>query len=82
MVHTRLPVAALLLLAPPLFAEPTLVLHHGKVWTANAAHPWVQAIAIEKNRITFTGDSETALTARGNSRSLRNGQTPPEEQRA
>lgn len=35
--------------------------HRGKVWTANPERPWAQAIAIEKNRITFTGDNEATL---------------------
>jgi predicted amidohydrolase YtcJ len=37
---------------------PDLVLLNGKIFTSDAAHPYVQALAIRGERITATGDSE------------------------
>jgi predicted amidohydrolase YtcJ len=36
---------------------PDLVLLNGKIFTSDAAHPYVQAIAVRGERITATGDS-------------------------
>jgi predicted amidohydrolase YtcJ len=38
-------------------AEPDLVLLNGKIFTSDAAHPYVQALAIRGERITAAGDS-------------------------
>lgn len=38
-------------------AAPDLVLINGKIFTSDAAHPYVQALAIRGERITATGDS-------------------------
>ena len=38
-------------------AAPDLVLLNGKIFTSDAAHPYVQAIAIRGERVTATGDS-------------------------
>ena len=37
--------------------SPELILYHGKIFTSNAAHPYVQAVAIRGERIVATGDS-------------------------
>src|ERR1700677_151493 len=36
---------------------PDLVLLNGKIFTSDAAHPYVQALAIRGERIAATGDS-------------------------
>ncbi len=36
-------------------ADPTLILKNGRVWTANPAQPWVEAVAIEGNKIVAVG---------------------------
>ena len=38
-------------------APPDSVLLNGKIFTSDAAHPYVQALAIREERITATGDS-------------------------
>ena len=38
-------------------AAPDLVLLNGKIFTSDAAHPYVQALAIRGERITAIGDS-------------------------
>jgi imidazolonepropionase-like amidohydrolase len=38
-------------------AAPDLVLLNGKIFTSDAAHPYVQALAIRGERITATGDT-------------------------
>ena len=38
-------------------AAPNLVLLNGKIFTSDASHPYVQALAIREGRITATGDS-------------------------
>jgi predicted amidohydrolase YtcJ len=38
-------------------AAPDLVMLNGKIFTSDAAHPYVQALAIRGERITATGDS-------------------------
>jgi predicted amidohydrolase YtcJ len=38
-------------------AKPDLVLINGKIFTSDAAHPYVQALAIRGERIAATGDS-------------------------
>jgi predicted amidohydrolase YtcJ len=38
-------------------SAPDLVLLNGKIFTSNAAHPYVQALAIRGERISATGDS-------------------------
>jgi predicted amidohydrolase YtcJ len=39
-------------------AAPDFVLLNGKIFTSDAAHPYVQAVAIRGERIAATGDSE------------------------
>lgn len=60
MRRTFLPLSALLLL---LFTLPALavlpadtILYHGKVFTADADHPWAQAVAIRGKRIVAVGN--------------------------
>ncbi|MHB8525847.1 MAG: hypothetical protein ACYDD2_06790 [Candidatus Acidiferrales bacterium] len=36
---------------------PGLILFNGKIFTSDAAHPYVQALAIRGERIVATGDS-------------------------
>ena len=55
-------VAVLILVLSSLAAKaqqpaPDLVLLNGKIFTSDAAHPYVQAIAVRGERITATGDS-------------------------
>jgi len=48
------------LLAPRMAAQqqpPDLILLNGQIFTSNAAHPYVQALAISGERILTTGDS-------------------------
>lgn len=48
------------LLAPQLAAQqqpPNLILLNGRIFTSDAAHPYVQALAISGERILATGDS-------------------------
>jgi predicted amidohydrolase YtcJ len=44
---------------------PDLVLLNGKIFTSDAAHPYVQALAIRGDRITATGDSAKIRTLAG-----------------
>ena len=46
-------------------AAPDLVLLNGKIFTSDAAHPYVQALAIRGERITATGDSAKIHTLVG-----------------
>jgi predicted amidohydrolase YtcJ len=49
----------LLLLAGSALAGPAadIVLHHGKIFTADASHPWAQAVAIRGSRILAVGNN-------------------------
>jgi predicted amidohydrolase YtcJ len=42
-----------------------LILYNGKIFTSDAAHPYVQALAIRGERILATGDSVKMLALRG-----------------
>lgn len=44
---------------------PDLILLNGKIFTSNAAHPYVEALAIRGERITATGDSTKIRTLAG-----------------
>ena len=56
----------LLLLAASLaFAEPSLILHRGKLWTGDPAKPWVQALAAENGVIAAVGSDAEVLKLRG-----------------
>lgn len=44
---------------------PELILYNGKIFTSNAEHPYVQALAIHEDRILATGDSAKMLALRG-----------------
>ena len=45
-------------------AEPDLILKDGRIWTADPAQPWADAIAIHHNRIVAVGDNlQVAATA-------------------
>jgi hypothetical protein len=46
-------------------APPDAVLFNGKIFTADAAHPYVQALAIRGGRILAVGDSNPILAAAG-----------------
>ena len=45
------------LAGPSQLQAPDLVFFNGKIFTSDAAHPYVQALAIRGERITATGDS-------------------------
>lgn len=38
--------------------EPTLILHNGKVWTADPHNPWAQSVAITDNTVVMVGSDE------------------------
>jgi predicted amidohydrolase YtcJ len=65
----RYTTAAALLAAAALAAERTspadLILHHGRVWTAEADRPWAEALAIRDGRIAEVGSSADVLRRRG-----------------
>ncbi len=44
---------------------PDLILYNGKIFTSNAEHPYVQALAIRGERITATGDSTKIIALAG-----------------
>ncbi len=59
---------SLLAAANPVAAQsspPELILYNGKIFTSNAEHPYVQALAIHEERILATGDSAKMLALRG-----------------
>ena len=49
---------AILFVTLPLYAEPSIVLLNGTVFTADAKKPWAEAVAIEGNKITAVGTSD------------------------
>ncbi len=42
-----------------------LILTNGRIWTADDARPWAEAIAIRGDRIVYVGDAEGAAPYRG-----------------
>lgn len=56
-VVSALAACALLISAAPALAghAPDLVLHHGKIFTADAAQPWAEALAVRDERIIAVG---------------------------
>ncbi|MBZ5688044.1 MAG: hypothetical protein LAP86_23770 [Acidobacteriia bacterium] len=44
---------------------PDLILLNGKIFTSNAAHPYVQALAIGGDRIIAVGDSTEIIALAG-----------------
>jgi predicted amidohydrolase YtcJ len=46
---------------------PDLVLLHGKIFTADSAHPWVEGLAIHGERIVAVGSTATMWALRGRS---------------
>jgi predicted amidohydrolase YtcJ len=48
-------------------AEPPadLLLTNGRVWTADDARPWAEAVAVRGERIVYVGDAKGAATLRG-----------------
>lgn len=44
---------------------PDLILYNGKIFTSDAAHPYVKALAIRGDRITATGDSTKIIALAG-----------------
>ena len=42
-------------------SPPRTILHNGQIFTADPAHPWAQAVAIEGNRITDVGTDAQVL---------------------
>ena len=56
---------ALFLCAGPLLADPSLILHHGKLWTGDPAKPWAQALAAENGVLAAVGTNEEVLKLRG-----------------
>lgn len=66
-----LPLLALLLSASPPAAPaavpaPDLILYHGRVWTAEDAAPWAEALAIRQDRIVAVGSTRDLLRLKGN----------------
>jgi len=59
--------AAFLGLAPARTAPPAadLVLTGGRIWTADAAAPWAEAVAIRDGRIAFVGNTAGAIALEG-----------------
>jgi predicted amidohydrolase YtcJ len=49
----------------PVMLAATLVLTNGKIWTGDPAHRFVQAVAIEGNRIVAAGTNEEAASRAG-----------------
>ena len=49
--------ALLLALAPA-----DLVLHNGRIYTVDPAHPVVSALAVHKGRVVFAGSDTEAIT--------------------
>ena len=45
-------------------APPDTILINGKIFTGDATHPYVQALAIRGDRIVATGNSTTILGTR------------------
>ncbi len=45
--------------------SPTLVLVNGRIWTADAARPWAEAVAIRDGRILAVGSEAEVLAAAG-----------------
>ena len=59
--------AAILGAPGPAVAQPSvpdLILYNGKIFTSNATHPYVQALAIRGDHILATGDSAKMLALR------------------
>ncbi|MEO8501367.1 MAG: amidohydrolase family protein, partial [Vicinamibacteria bacterium] len=46
-------------------ARPDLIVHHARVFTAEAAHPWAEAFAVSDGRIVAVGSSAQVLTLAG-----------------
>ena len=51
--------------APPASEPADLILTGGRVWTADPATPWAEAIAIRDGRIAFVGDTAGAMARKG-----------------
>ena len=49
--------------SPPLAGAPTLFVH-GHIYTADPAHPWVEALAVDGARVTAVGSSKDLLVRR------------------
>ena len=49
----------------PAEAPPDLILSGGRVWTAEEARPWAEAVAIRGSRIVYVGDTKGAEALRG-----------------
>ena len=59
-------VAAAALFAAPAEAHPhRTILHHGKVFTADPAAPWAEAVAVQGKRILAVGSNEDVLALAG-----------------
>jgi len=58
----RLPaLLTVILAAAPALAQPTLILHNARVFTADADVAWAEAVAVTGERITAVGSSEAIL---------------------
>ena len=57
--------APLAFIASAFAAEPSMILIHGKVFTADPAKPWAEAVAIEGNRIAAVGTDAEIGALRG-----------------
>jgi predicted amidohydrolase YtcJ len=58
-------VSVLLALAPLAAPAAELLLAHGKVWTANPAHPYAEAVAVRDGKIVAVGSDAEATRALG-----------------
>ncbi len=61
----RIAVLTLLLVAGPLAAEPDVILHNGKIVTADGQFRIAEAIALEKEKIAAVGENAAILKLRG-----------------
>ena len=60
--------AVLLALAVPALAAEApadLILTNGRVWTADPAKPWAEAVAVRGDRIAYVGDAKGAAAFKG-----------------
>lgn len=63
-------IGLVLALAGGMTAAPDLILHHGRIVTADAKFSVVEAMAVEKGRIVATGTSAAVLARKGPSTKL------------
>jgi predicted amidohydrolase YtcJ len=64
-IWTALAAVALAAAGPPAETPADLVLTGGRIWTAEPAAPWAEAIAVRDGRILYVGDPAGAARYRG-----------------